>query len=573
MPGFIGAFGDFDKNLLVCERSKYIKVPLIENEKSTDNFVVKQSTINKFSEDKVCFENDKMIVVVEGVIYNYTSLKAEYGVSDNASLLACLYNSHGNSLIDMLNGNFCMCLYDKFEGMLYLYANHTGFKPLYYFSDNQKVIFSSDISWLMKTVKDQNSILKLNHDATVSLLTHGYMLENLTLAQEIYKVQAGHYISVSSEGIIEDNTYSSYGNIHKSELGYNELLERANDLFIQAVRRIYDKDDEYGYKHVCTLSGGLDSRSVAFIANELGYEQLFITIGESGCLDEKVSTQIARDLKAEHLILHLDHGGYLLDTKPAILGNGGMILYPGFLHLYSLFDKLNLTDYGSIHTGELGDIVFGGSKSDCIGKKVNIMDGAFSGAYLRERNFSDLFKSKINKKYKDSFSFVFNNRAFNSALNGWLASYYYTESSSPFMDKEFMEFCDSITKNNRENSKIYIDWMEKYHPRMCNYLWTTTRTKPNAKGSMKKLKKALTAFRVRVLREQLSMNPYDSWRKSNIGLETMINKIISKDIEQIFKGDVQIQSICTDIKQSNNTNSIFMLCTLLLTMEEFSIEC
>ena len=84
MPGFIGAFGDFDKNLLVCERSKYIKVPLIENEKSTDNFVVKQSTINKFSEDKVCFENDKMIVVVEGVIYNYTSLKAEYGVSDNA---------------------------------------------------------------------------------------------------------------------------------------------------------------------------------------------------------------------------------------------------------------------------------------------------------------------------------------------------------------------------------------------------------------------------------------------------------------------------------------------------------
>ena len=90
---------------------------------------------------------------------------------------------------------------------------------------------------------------------------------------------------------------------------------------------------------------------------------------------------------------------------------------------------------------------------------------------------------------------------------------------------------------------------------------------------MKKLKKALTAFRVRVLREQLSMNPYDSWRKSNIGHEKMINKIISKDIEQIFKGDVQIQSICTDIKQSNNTNSIFMLCTLLLTMEEFSIEC
>jgi len=40
---------------------------------------------------------------------------------------------------------------------------------------------------------------------------------------------------------------------------------------VQAVRREWSKDKEYGYKMFSTLSGGLDSRANVMLARELGF--------------------------------------------------------------------------------------------------------------------------------------------------------------------------------------------------------------------------------------------------------------------------------------------------------------
>lgn len=62
-----------------------------------------------------------------------------------------------------------------------------------------------------------------------------------------------------------------------------------NLLFSNTVRLEFEKDVEYGYKHIVTLSGGLDSCITALLAHKLGYvNQLNFTFSQSDYLDEKI---------------------------------------------------------------------------------------------------------------------------------------------------------------------------------------------------------------------------------------------------------------------------------------------
>jgi len=52
------------------------------------------------------------------------------------------------------------------------------------------------------------------------------------------------------------------------------IIDELDNLFVEAVKAEYDKDIEYGFKHVSTLSGGLDSRTNLLTAHRLGYKDV-----------------------------------------------------------------------------------------------------------------------------------------------------------------------------------------------------------------------------------------------------------------------------------------------------------
>ena len=71
---------------------------------------------------------------------------------------------------------------------------------------------------------------------------------------------------------------------------------------------------EYGYNHICSLSGGLDSRMTAIVAHEMGYDQqLNITFSQSDYLDETIAKQIASDYGHNWMFKSLDNGIFLFD--------------------------------------------------------------------------------------------------------------------------------------------------------------------------------------------------------------------------------------------------------------------
>ena len=59
----------------------------------------------------------------------------------------------------------------------------------------------------------------------------------------------------------------------------------------------FEFDKKYGYKHLVTLSGGLDSRTLLFYAYKLGYKNITIfTFSQKGYIDHKVSSKISKEL-------------------------------------------------------------------------------------------------------------------------------------------------------------------------------------------------------------------------------------------------------------------------------------
>lgn len=94
---------------------------------------------------------------------------------------------------------------------------------------------------------------------------------------------------------------------HPQNMTEDEAVYMIDKAFRKAVKREFDKDREYGYEHLVDLSGGLDSRMVAWVAHEMGYtKQTNYTYCKAKYLDFKISSRIASDLQHEYYFKQLD---------------------------------------------------------------------------------------------------------------------------------------------------------------------------------------------------------------------------------------------------------------------------
>ena len=145
----------------------------------------------------------------------------------------------------------------------------------------------------------------------------------------------------------------------------DEIIKEIDNRFKEAVAAEYDKDLEYGYRHVATLSGGLDSRMNVTYAKKLGYQNLLnITFSQSDYPDELIAKRIATDYGYEFLFFSFDNGNYLKDIEKPVSMNDGLIFYAGSAHVLSVISLLEWDQSGLLHGGLAGEIFKGALLSE-----------------------------------------------------------------------------------------------------------------------------------------------------------------------------------------------------------------
>jgi len=537
MPGIWG---------IVSEKELKCKIDLSDtfhNESSVnylvDSVKLPKAVFGRFSVDK--FQNDKIfeevghnLICTEGIILNLKNILSQYGAKEFGELILKLYDRYDWKFLKEMRGNFSGFLYFTNTNKLIIFTDHLASKPIYYFHDKytNTLIFASELKVVVKGMRELRYAPSLNIKGAYCLLTFAYMLGETTLVKEIKKLLPGNVL-VYENGKISLKEYyrlSSKPYIDGNEI---EIIKELDRRFNEAVKLEYEKDLEYGYSHIVTLSGGLDSRTNVAYAKKLGFSNITcFTFSESDYLDEKIAKKICLDNHFGFLFYALDNGDYLMKHIDEIISSSdGLNLYGGAGHMYNCLRNISFQDFGLVHTGQIGDLILGSYLQD---KKHNMNDSKILNKVAYSTKLINKIKNFVDKNhfnYENDELFAFYERCINGIFIGHRMIDQFTEFSSPFLDTNFLDYAMRIHPKYRYKQAIYLKWINKSVPEFSNYRWEKYGLAPKYPLFLMNLynkSRIIIQILINVLNRRYrhsSMNPMGYWWNSNKPLREYIKSI------------------------------------------------
>ncbi len=205
-------------------------------------------------------ENETVWILLNGEIYNYKELRDDLEklghrfktVSDTESIVHG-YEVWGEEVCSRLNGMFGFAIWDEKNKKLVLARDRLGIKPLYYYCDEEKIVFGSEIKAILRCPGIKKSIDPV---ALNNYLTFEYIPSPRSIFKEIRKLEPGHWLTWQ-QGKIEIQPYWKLIPERK-EWGEKEASERLLELLENSVKLRLVSDVPLGV----FLSGGIDSSIV-----------------------------------------------------------------------------------------------------------------------------------------------------------------------------------------------------------------------------------------------------------------------------------------------------------------------
>jgi asparagine synthase (glutamine-hydrolysing) len=209
-------------------------------------------------------ENESKWIIFNGEIYNFLQLRQQliqkgysFKTKTDTEVILKLYEEYGVHCVDFLRGMFGFAIWDDEKKQLFCARDRFGIKPFYYYKDNEKLVFGSEIKSILKSANIDKT---LSDDALDSYFAFGYITSDLSIYKEIKKLQPAHYLLLSFKGqpTIEIKKYWDIvfePDRCKSEKEWCDEIESA---LSESVKLHMIADVPLG----AFLSGGIDSSSV-----------------------------------------------------------------------------------------------------------------------------------------------------------------------------------------------------------------------------------------------------------------------------------------------------------------------
>nr|WP_321353565.1 asparagine synthase-related protein [uncultured Draconibacterium sp.] len=548
-----------------------VKIEISKNTEQHDFFLADEL---KFDADNFVIENHLYEILIKGVSFNFTTLDA----TTNFRLFVNEYQQKGIEYLNSLRGSLCGSIYDKIKKEYIVFTNHIGDQKLYYAETANSIYIGSDLFELASSLRKESVKLNLNLNAAYSLLSFGYLIDNATLVSEIKRIPAGHYLYIDQNGNSQLLKYFELNNQPDSVSNDDDLVDELDNLFKKAVKREFEKDILYGFKHFSSISGGLDCRMTNWVAKKLGYNNVTTyTFSQYGYLDMSIAHEIAAYLGYEWIFKSLDPGDYLTNIDEMVRLTNAQITYSGSAHAQSMIKLLNLTDFGIIHSGQLGDVTIG-----TYSPLHAYRPASASNVKAMSRRFVD--KVEVNwADYKNQELATYEIRGFNGILTGNFIFQPYTEVASPFLDIDFLNFCFSIPAEKRAYHQIYKKWILKKYPQAAQFKWESIDAKIDEKilhirgkavpfsklarfiynGIFYRLGKPVDGTH-----SAFNMNPFDYWYKTNNNLSKIFNNHFNDNIHLVQ--DNELQRDCELLFQQGAVIEKMQVLTLLSAIKQLS---
>jgi asparagine synthase (glutamine-hydrolysing) len=241
-------------------------------------------------------------IVFNGQIYNFKELKEEliqkgytFNSKSDTEVILASYFEWGFDCVKKFNGMWSFAIYDKQKKILFLSRDRLGQKPLYYYHDKKRFIFSSELkSIFCHKIKKQ-----IDSDSIDLFLSLAFIPAPKTIFKKIYKLEARQNLifDLSTKKIRK----YCYFNIPKYNPSFNKknLVKETKSLLSDSTKLRMVSDVPLG----AFLSGGLDSSFIVYNMTKFKEAEKLNTfsIGFDGKYDETeyINTTI-RELTTKH---------------------------------------------------------------------------------------------------------------------------------------------------------------------------------------------------------------------------------------------------------------------------------
>jgi len=208
--------------------------------------------------------DDTIHLIFNGEIYNYQehreALKQKgyvFKTTTDTEVILHLYEEYGTKCLQYLRGMFAFAIWDNNKQQLFCARDRFGIKPFYYYADDEKFVFGSEIKSILK---EGNIDTTLSYEALNSFFAFGYITSDKAIYEKIKKLQPAHYLVLSFKDKV-DIKIDRYWHIEfepdysKSE---KQWVEEIDATLLETVKLHMISDVPLG----AFLSGGIDSSSV-----------------------------------------------------------------------------------------------------------------------------------------------------------------------------------------------------------------------------------------------------------------------------------------------------------------------
>jgi len=250
-------------------------------------------------------EDRSIWTICNGQIYNAPDLRKELiakghqlRTETDTEVIPHLYEEYGADLVERLNGMFAFAVWDENRNRLLLARDRAGEKPLYYWHNDDELVFASDLRAFLVHPRIPKA---LDPVALRRYLTHDFFPAPLSPLQGVHKLPAGHLLIAEDCKVTIRQYWDLADYFIQPELARRSVGDLADELdhrLGEAVRRRSRSDVPFGL----FLSGGIDSSAVlSHLAEQQGDGVPVFSIGHTErSFDEASMAEVtARHFKAD----------------------------------------------------------------------------------------------------------------------------------------------------------------------------------------------------------------------------------------------------------------------------------
>lgn len=459
-------------------------------------------------------------LMLDGELLDIDGAEAALGSDDppggDAALALALYRAHGLAFVDHLNGTWNLVLHDR--GVTYLITDRIGSRLLFIASDGDQVVFSSEAKGVIagRTVPS-----KAGGSGLLQLIAGAAPFGSATWLEGIEVVEPGTILRLSKDG----RSVRRYWQFHFRESGpqmpEREYADGFAHRLAQATERCMKGAGEVPVG--ITLSGGLDSRSIALSLDPRHLPIPSLTYGDPESADVVFAAQLAK-------VVGFDHH-YVEDERPKLIADSNR-------RLDEIFGKPEGAERG-LYGAQIDRVIWRGEGMGPFGGMSSMIwhplyqrhmrvflngacGDALTGSHLSpkllaapsrdamraalfrssvwqprstvervlRRSFVDRYWDSLEAKFAETFANVdadepmavwsvwdMENRQRRGAFATFTIERYFCTCRAPYLDYDLADFLASVPPMWRFQQRVYKKMIVEHFPHAAHVPWAYTRGK------------------------------------------------------------------------------------------------